>query len=285
MMPMAMLHTPASLVRAGLPVYQPGIGVSSNTSMTTRSMPRGQIRPSWKARTVKPITRIRPHRKKWAMTFLSPPFREEEADQDPEQAEEAEHGAQVDAVVTACLADSFGRAWVGSELFELDAQGGCPRGGYTPDYFSPTASSGATRCITGHIINESIMHGGCAASAMPTRDLRPAHASTTLRGFDAYWAVRQQLHRPTGKWENGPGMDLFRALGKRPSASCPSSPKIWATSLPSVRKLLDDSTFPGMKVLQFAFGGGDNSICPHDHVKNSVVCQVLTTAPPSPTGG
>ncbi len=71
---MATLHRPASLVRAGLPVYQAGIRVSSSTSMTTRSMPRGQTRPSWNARMVKPIHRIRPHRKKWAMAFLSPPL-------------------------------------------------------------------------------------------------------------------------------------------------------------------------------------------------------------------
>ena len=40
---------------------------------------------------------------------------------------------------------------------------------------------------------------------------------------------------------------------------------------PSVRELLADSTFPGMKVLQFAFGGGDNEYLPHNHVKNGVV--------------
>ena len=40
---------------------------------------------------------------------------------------------------------------------------------------------------------------------------------------------------------------------------------------PSVRELLADSTFPGMKVLQFAFGGGDSEYLPHNHVKNSVV--------------
>ena len=38
-----------------------------------------------------------------------------------------------------------------------------------------------------------------------------------------------------------------------------------------MRELLADSTFPGMKVLQFAFSGGDNEYLPHNHVKNSVV--------------
>ena len=39
----------------------------------------------------------------------------------------------------------------------------------------------------------------------------------------------------------------------------------------SVRELLAESGFPGMKVLQFAFGGGDNEYLPHNHIKNSVV--------------
>lgn len=38
-----------------------------------------------------------------------------------------------------------------------------------------------------------------------------------------------------------------------------------------MRKLLADSTFPGMKVLQFAFSGGDSEYLPHNYIKNSVV--------------
>ena len=38
-----------------------------------------------------------------------------------------------------------------------------------------------------------------------------------------------------------------------------------------MRTLLADSGFPGMKVLQFAFGGGDNEYLPHNHTANCVV--------------
>ena len=37
-----------------------------------------------------------------------------------------------------------------------------------------------------------------------------------------------------------------------------------------VRKMLRESGFPGMNVLEFAFGGDDSSYLPHNYVKNSV---------------
>ena len=91
------------------------------------------------------------------------------------------------------------------------------------------------------------------------------------RGFDTYWAIpADSTTAKTGKWENGPRMELFNALegalGKLPIIA-----EDLGELFPSVRELLADSTFPGMKVLQFAFGGGDNEYLPHNHVKNSVV--------------
>ena len=74
----------------------------------------------------------------------------------------------------------------------------------------------------------------------------------------------------TGKWENGPGMELFDAL-EQALGQLPIIAENLGELFPSVRKLLADSTFPGMKVLQFAFSGGDNEYLPHNHVKNSVV--------------
>src|SRR5690606_2210693 len=42
---------------------------------------------------------------------------------------------------------------------------------------------------------------------------------------------------------------------------------------PPVRALRDDFGLPGMKVLQFAWGGrgGENSFLPHNHVENCIV--------------
>ena len=66
-------------------------------------------------------------------------------------------------------------------------------------------------------------------------------------------------------------MELFdaleAALGKLPIIA-----EDLGELFPSVRKLLADSTFPGMKVLQFAFDSREESdYLPHNYTQNSVV--------------
>ena len=162
-------------------------------------------------------------------------------------------------------------AWVGGELFELDAQGGFARvAGCPPDYFSADGQ------LWGNPLYNWPYHKQ-TGYAWWVRRVRHALGIYDLlridhfRGFDTYWAIPAGSPTArTGKWENGPGMDLFRAL-EAALGELPIIAEDLGDLVPSVRKLLADSTFPGMKVLQFAFGGGDNEYLPHNHVKNSVV--------------
>ena len=94
-----------------------------------------------------------------------------------------------------------------------------------------------------------------------------------FRGFDSYYAI--PYGSPTAKngvWRQGPGMKLFRAveaaIGKQ---------NIIAEDLgfltDSVRQLLKDSGFPGMKVLEFAFDSRDGSgsdYLPHNFPRHCV---------------
>ena len=162
-------------------------------------------------------------------------------------------------------------AWVGGELFELDAKGGFARvAGCPPDYFSADGQ------LWGNPLYNWPYHKQ-TGYAWWVRRVRHALGIYDLlridhfRGFDTYWAIPADSPTArTGKWENGPGMDLFRAL-EAALGKLPIIAEDLGDLVPSVRKLLADSTFPGMKVLQFAFGGGDNEYLPHNHVKNSVV--------------
>ena len=162
-------------------------------------------------------------------------------------------------------------AWVGGELFELDAQGGFARvAGCPPDYFSADGQ------LWGNPLYNWPYHKQ-TGYAWWVRRVRHALGIYDLlridhfRGFDTYWAIPAGSSTArTGKWENGPGMDLFRAL-EAALGKLPIIAEDLGDLVPSVRKLLADSTFPGMKVLQFAFGGGDNEYLPHNYVKNSVV--------------
>ena len=162
-------------------------------------------------------------------------------------------------------------AWVGGPLFELDSEGrfarvaGCP-----PDYFSADGQ------LWGNPLYNWPYHKqtGYAWWVQRVRHalgiydlLRIDH----FRGFDTYWAIPAGSSTAcNGKWEIGPRMDLFNAL-EAALGKLPIIAEDLGELVPSVRELLADSTFPGMKVLQFAFGGGDNEYLPHNHVKNCVV--------------
>ena len=162
-------------------------------------------------------------------------------------------------------------AWVGGPLFELDGEGrfarvaGCP-----PDYFSADGQ------LWGNPLYNWPYHKqtGYAWWVQRVRHalgiydlLRIDH----FRGFDTYWAIPAGSSTAcNGKWEIGPRMDLFNAL-EAALGKLPIIAEDLGELFPSVRELLADSTFPGMKVLQFAFGGGDNEYLPHNHVKNCVV--------------
>jgi len=97
-----------------------------------------------------------------------------------------------------------------------------------------------------------------------------------FRGFDSYWAVPYgDKTAKNGKWEQGPGFDFVGML-----KSWFYDTRFIAEDLgfltPSVSKLLKDSGFPGMKVLEFGFGVDvDSGYLPHDCVPNSV-CYVGT---------
>ncbi len=97
-----------------------------------------------------------------------------------------------------------------------------------------------------------------------------------FRGFESYWAVPYgEKTARNGRWVKGPGIDLVGVL------------RDWFKDIqfiaedlgyPSeeVTKLLADSGFPGMKVLEFAFdGASDNSFLPHMH-KAGCVCYIGT---------
>ena len=94
-----------------------------------------------------------------------------------------------------------------------------------------------------------------------------------FRGFDSYYAIPYEDDTArNGEWVDGPGIDLFKAvedsIGKK---------KIIAEDLgfltPSVKDLLKNTKFPGMKILQFAFDSRDSAngeYYPFNYPENSV---------------
>lgn len=92
-----------------------------------------------------------------------------------------------------------------------------------------------------------------------------------FRAFASYWAVPADSNTAkTGEWQPGPGMKLFKKVFRK----FPDAPII-AEDLgvfgEDVVKLLEDTGFPGMKVVQFGFDpDGNSSHLPHNAGRNSV---------------
>ncbi|MEX2565495.1 MAG: 4-alpha-glucanotransferase [Cyclobacteriaceae bacterium] len=94
-----------------------------------------------------------------------------------------------------------------------------------------------------------------------------------FRAFAAYWEVPAGDETAiNGKWVESPGIEFFKTV----ETKFPDMPFI-AEDLgymdDPVFELLEKFNFPGMKVLQFAFGEGigENPYILHNHSKNSVV--------------
>lgn len=98
-----------------------------------------------------------------------------------------------------------------------------------------------------------------------------------FHGFCDYWAVPYgDKTAEKGKLEKGPGMDFFNVL-KSKVKELQNSKKLGiiaedlGNNTPENEKLLEDTGFPGMKVLQYGFTSWDSYYVNHRHIRNCVV--------------
>ncbi len=96
-----------------------------------------------------------------------------------------------------------------------------------------------------------------------------------FRGLDEYFSIPADSPTAmTGHWEPGPGMDLFRNIEAQ-LGKCAIMAEDLGYMTDSVRKLVKDSGYPNMKVLEFAFDvedvGAANEYLPHNYNTNCFV--------------
>lgn len=162
--------------------------------------------------------------------------------------------------------------WAHPELFDLHPSGQ-PRvvAGVPPDYFSTTGQR------WGNPLYRWNAHAR-EGYAWWLRRVRRAFDQVDVlridhfRGFAAYWEI--PADEPTaihGRWVPGPGARLFKAidqaLGPKPIIA-----EDLGVITPDVDALRHRFAYPGMVVLQFAFGGdASDRYLPHNHLPDSVV--------------
>jgi 4-alpha-glucanotransferase len=93
-----------------------------------------------------------------------------------------------------------------------------------------------------------------------------------FRGLESYYAIPYgRKNARVGEWREGPGQDFINAINRElPEAEIIAEDLGFLTS--AVRRLLRNSGYPGMKVLQFAFDANESSdYMPHNYDRRCVV--------------
>ena len=144
-------------------------------------------------------------------------------------------------------------AWAHPELFQLDENrqplgvAGCP-----PDGFSPTGQLWGNPLYNWEYHENSgyrwwIQRIGYLTNVYNV--LRIDH----FRAFEAYFSIPYgALDASGGEWKEGPGMKLFNAMNEAIGPQRIIAEDLGYITEP-LKKLLSDSGFPGMKILEFAF--------------------------------
>ena len=91
-----------------------------------------------------------------------------------------------------------------------------------------------------------------------------------FRGFEAYWEVPfSSPDSSYGSWTQGPGLKFFKTLEEK-LGTLPIIAEDLGFLTPGVIDMRDNSGFPGMKILQFAFEGTNSYYLPHNYIANTV---------------
>ena len=163
-------------------------------------------------------------------------------------------------------------AWANPEMLQFDedydpkAVAGCP-----PDAFSATGQLWRNPLYDWKALKKD-GYGWWVQRMTHCMELYDVVRIDHFRGFDEYYAIPYgDKTAERGKWEKGPGMDLFHTLDKKIKDL-----RVIAEDLgfltESVLEMLKESGYPGMKVLQFAFDGSeDSNYLPYKYDHNCVV--------------
>jgi len=183
-----------------------------------------------------------------------------------------EHGIRIIGDVPIFVAYDSADVWAHPELFHLDDHGHpTVVAGVPPDYFSATGQLWGNPLYRWDRMAET-GYGWWVARLKATLKLVDIIRLDYFRGFEAYWQV--PADEPTavhGQWVKGPGAAFFETL-ERAFGKLPIIAEDLGMITPPVVELRERFNLPGMKILQFAFGGGaDGPYLPHNFEHNCIV--------------
>ncbi|MBZ5552643.1 MAG: 4-alpha-glucanotransferase [Acidobacteriia bacterium] len=184
-----------------------------------------------------------------------------------------DRGIRIMGDIPIFVAHDSADVWGHRKLFSLDDHGN-PHivAGVPPDYFSATGQLWGNPLYRWNVIARTgykwwVDRFRAILSLVDI--IRLDH----FRGFEAYWEIpAAETTAIHGRWVKGPGAKLFKALQKA-LGELPIVAENLGVITPEVEQLRNQFGFPGMAVLQFAFGTDPQApgFRPHNYPRNCVV--------------
>ena len=161
--------------------------------------------------------------------------------------------------------------WANPEMFMLDSDrkptkvAGCP-----PDDFSPTGQLWGNPLYDWDYMDKD-GYKWWISRVKYSAKLFDLTRIDHFRGFESFYAIPAEDETAEhGEWLKGPSMKLFRAI-KAALGDVPLVAEDLGFLTDDVKAMLSEAGYPGMKILEFGFGGDNSDYLPHNYVKNSVV--------------
>lgn len=162
--------------------------------------------------------------------------------------------------------------WANQRLYKLDKdRNPTVVSGVPPDAFSDTGQRWGNP-VYDWAANRADGYRWWIDRFRRTFDLFDAVRVDHFRGFESYWEIPAgEKTAVKGRWVAGPGKELFDRLAEA-LGRVPIIVEDLGIITDEVRALRDSLGYPGMAVLQFAFGGDENNpYLPERQVQNQVV--------------
>ncbi|MEG1646079.1 MAG: 4-alpha-glucanotransferase [Clostridia bacterium] len=160
--------------------------------------------------------------------------------------------------------------WANQKYFDLNAEGKLNKvAGVPPDYFSKTGQLWGNPLYNVEAIKKD-KYAWFLQRFARQNELYDAVRLDHFRGYSRYWAVSSaETTAVNGEWVEGFGINLFKLIDKTFPNLIIIAEDLGILDA-QVLELLEQTNYPCMRVMQFAFADGDSIHLPHNYEKNMV---------------
>lgn len=179
-------------------------------------------------------------------------------------------GIEIIGDIPFYVSDDSADVWANKEFFQLDKRN-MPSmvAGVPPDYFSADGQLWGNPLYDWDKMKEN-NYSWWVDRVKFMLEIFDGLRIDHFRAFESYWAVEAtEKTAKNGKWVKGPQMDLLKRFKEVAKDRLIIAEDLGIITK-EVEELVEESTFPGMRVFQFGFFGGESTHMPHNYKNNCI---------------